>query len=76
MKNLTENGERTELFKKVPLKELLIKRELSEDTRIQGVNIGGIVFSLHKSGDEYIITDNEDYSMIYQITSCDLWSLD
>lgn len=60
----------------IPLKELPIKRELNEDTRLQGVYFGGVVFSLHKHGDEYLITDNEDYNKIYQITSCGFWSLD
>ena len=52
------------------MKELLINRNLiCEDTRKQGILINGKVYSLHIVNDEVVITDNEDYTKIYQITS-------
>ena len=56
------------------MKELLINRNLiCEETRKQGVYINGKVYSLHIVNDEVVITDNEDYTKIYQITSLDFW---
>ena len=58
------------------MKELAIKRELNEDTRKQGVLIGGKVYSLHiTSNSEVVITDNEDYSKIYSIQSFDFYMI-
>jgi len=48
---------------------LSIKRCLDEETRKQGVCVNGKVFSMHVHYDEIIITDNEDYSKIYEIVS-------
>ena len=53
------------------MKDLAIKRELSEETRKQGVVIGGEVYSLHITNDELIITDFSDYTKIYEIQSLD-----
>lgn len=56
------------------MQELPIKRELDEDTRKQGLLIGGIVYSLHITAkNEVIITDNDDYSKIYSIQSFDFF---
>lgn len=54
---------------------LAIKRNLSEDTRKQGILIGNIVYSLHITPQkEVIITDNNDYSKIYSVQSLDLYN--
>lgn len=57
------------------MKELLINRNLiCEDTRKQGVVINDKVYSLHIVNDEVVITDNEDYTKIYQVTSLEFWN--
>ncbi len=55
------------------MKELAIKRELNENTRKQGVVIGGEVYSLHITNDEMIITDFSDYTKIYEIQSLEFY---
>lgn len=62
------------------MKELAIKRNLNEETRKQGVWMplnGKIeVFSLHiTEDDEVIITDNRDYTKIYNIQSLDFYNM-
>ena len=56
------------------MKELAINRHLDEDTRKQGILINGVVYSLHITNNEVIITDNHDYTIIYQVTSLDFWN--
>ena len=59
------------------MKDLAINRLLDETTRKQGVVIDGKVYSLHITNDEVVVTDNYDYSKIYQVTSLEFWkSLD
>ncbi len=58
------------------MKELAIKRELSEDTRRESVwcLMNGAVecFSLHVTGQgEVILTDHSDYTKIYSVESLD-----
>ncbi len=57
------------------MKGLTIQRALNEETRKQGIWVqtkNGIeVFSLHILDGEVIITDNSDYSKIYEISSLD-----
>lgn len=56
------------------MKDLAINRYLNEDTRKQGIVINGVVYSLHIThNNEVIITDNHDYTIIYQVTSLDFW---
>lgn len=55
------------------MKELSIRRVLNEDTRKQGVLVGGKVYSMHFTKEEVIITDNEDYTKIYYVASVDFW---
>ena len=58
------------------MKDLAINRNLNEDTRKQGVLINGVVYSLHiTNNNEVIITDNYDYTIIYQVTSLDFWKM-
>lgn len=62
------------------MKELAIKRNLSEETRKQGIWLrtdeGVKVFSLHiTEKDEVIISDNSDYSKIYSVQSLDFYNL-
>ena len=57
------------------MKDLAINRCLNEDTRKQGVLINGVVYSLHITNNEVIITDNHDYTIIYQVTSLDFWKM-
>lgn len=56
------------------MKELAIKRELNENTRKQGVVIGGEVYSLHITDNEVIITDFHDYIKIYEIQSFEFYN--
>ncbi len=56
------------------MKDLAINRHLDEDTRKQGIWINGVVYSLHITNDEVIITDNSDYTIIYQVTSLEFWN--
>ena len=56
------------------IKDLSIKRELSEETRAQGIAHENEVYSLHIKGDEVIITDYFDYTKIYAIYSLDFWN--
>jgi hypothetical protein len=56
------------------MRDLAINRQLDDDTRKQGIWINGIVYSLHIThNNEVIITDNHDYTIIYQVTSLDFW---
>ena len=56
------------------MQALPIKRELDEETRKQGILIDGDVYSLHITAtNEVIITDNDDYSIIYSIQSFDFF---
>lgn len=55
------------------MKDLPIKRILTDETRMQGVLIGGEVYSLHIKGDEVIITDHTDYTKIYSIQSLGMY---
>lgn len=58
------------------MKELNIKRNLSDNTRIQGVWVMGKTYSMHITKDnEVIITDLCDYSKIYSIQSLDFFNL-
>ena len=58
------------------MKEIPIKRNLDEETRKQGIVINGEVYSLHiTNNDEVIITDNDDYTIIYSIQSLDFYKL-
>lgn len=58
------------------LNELAIQRYLNDNTRKQGVLIGGEVYSLHITGNrEVIITDNSDYSKIYSVQSLDFFNM-
>lgn len=57
------------------MKELSIRRRLDESTRKQGVLINGVVYSLHIADDEVILTDNRDYSKIYQISSLEFFKI-
>lgn len=59
------------LFDPPPMHELPIKRELNEETRKQGILVGGEVYSLHITNDEVLITDNHDYTKIYSVRSLD-----
>lgn len=62
------------------MKELSIRRNLTDSTRKQGVwvrNADGdiAVYSLHITHNkEVIITDNKDYSKIYAIYSLDFFN--
>lgn len=60
------------------MKDLAIKRELSENTREQGVWVqtrNGIeVYSLHIKDGEVIITDNSDPTKIYAVYSLDYYN--
>lgn len=56
------------------MKDLAISRHLDDDTRKQGIWINGTVYSLHITNNEVIITDNSDYTIIYQVTSLDFWN--
>lgn len=56
------------------MKDLAINRNLDDDTRKQGIWINGVVYSLHITNDEVIITDNSDYTIIYQVTSLEFWN--
>lgn len=55
------------------MKELAIRRELNEETRKQGVIIGGDVYSLHITDKEVIITDFNDYTKIFEIQSLEFY---
>lgn len=58
------------------MKELPLKRELNEDSRKQGLLIGGTVYSLHITDkDEAIITDNEDYTKIYAVHTLEFFNM-
>lgn len=57
------------------MKELSIRRRLDESTRKEGVLINGVVYSLHIADDEVILTDNRDYSKIYQISSLEFFNI-
>lgn len=57
------------------MKELSIRRRLDESTRKEGVLINGVVYSLHIADDEVILTDNRDYSKIYQISSLEFFKI-
>ena len=57
------------------MKELSVKRKLSEDTRKQGVIVNGEVYSLHITNNkEVIITDFSDYRKIYSVQSLDFYN--
>ena len=56
------------------MRELSINRVLDDDTRKQGVLVGGKVYSMHITDKEVIITDNKDYSKIYYVASIDFWN--
>lgn len=53
----------------------IVRPNLDESTRRQGVLINGVVYSLHIADDEVIITDNRDYSKIYQISSLEFFKI-
>lgn len=53
----------------------IVRPNLDESTRKQGVLINGVVYSLHIADDEVIITDNRDYSKIYQILSLEFFNV-
>lgn len=56
------------------MKELSIKRALSENTKKKEVLVGGKIYSVHvTSNDEAIITDVSDYEKIYSVLSIDFW---
>lgn len=57
------------------MKELAIKRNLDEETRKQGVVVGGEVYSLHiTDNEEVIITAFDDYTKIYCVYSLDYFN--
>lgn len=52
------------------MRELLIRRALTDETRKQGILLIGEVYSLHITQQhEVIITDNSDYTKIYAVMS-------
>lgn len=53
----------------------IVRPNLDESTRKQGVLINGAVYSLHIADDEVIITDNRDYFKIYQISSLEFFNV-
>ena len=55
------------------MKSLPINRNLDEETRLQEIIVNGNVYSLHRSRDEIIVTDTDDYSKIYAIYSRDFF---
>lgn len=58
------------------MNSLHIKRNLSEETRKNGVAFHGRdeVYSLHVTDDEVIITDYDDFNKIYAIYSLDYYN--
>mgnify|MGYP000027242637 FL=1 len=52
------------------MRELSIRRALTDETRKQGIFLIGEVYSLHITQQhEVIITDNSDYTKIYAVMS-------
>lgn len=52
------------------MRELSIRRALTDETRKQGILLIGEVYSLHITQQhEVIITDNSDYTKIYAVMS-------
>lgn len=50
------------------MRELSIRRALTDETRKQGILLIGEVYSLHITQQhEVIITDNSDYTKIYAV---------
>lgn len=56
------------------MKELRFLPKLDESTRKQGMYINGVVYSLHITEDYVFLTDNKDYTKIYQMTTIDFWN--
>lgn len=56
------------------MRDIAVRRCLSENTRVQDVVIDGKTYALHKVLDEILLTDLYDYSKIFQITSIDFWN--
>lgn len=56
-------------FNNKNVEPLDITISLSEDTRKQGIWTPNNVVSLHIIGSMYILTDNSDYTKIYEITT-------
>lgn len=54
---------------KPTVEPLAVNRVLNEETRVQEVVLGGVVYSLHQTNREVLVTSTDDYSKIYQITS-------
>lgn len=54
---------------------LSVKRALNDDTRKEGICIGGEVYSLHITHNrEAIVTDNRDYEKVYAVMSLDFYN--
>ena len=52
------------------MRELSVRRVLTDETRKQGILLMGEVYSLHiTQRHEVIITDNSDYTKIYAVMS-------
>lgn len=56
------------------MKDLAINRHLDNNTRQRDILVNGVVYSLHITNNEVIITENSDYSVIYQVTSLEFWN--
>lgn len=59
------------------MKELSIKRALSDATKQKEIEICGTAYSLHINlhGDEVVITDLVDYDRIYSVQSIDFYKM-
>lgn len=59
------------------MKEIPIKRELSEDTRLESVyfNSQQGVFSLHFKDDCYYVTDHSDETKIYAVFTKEMYKI-
>lgn len=61
------------------MKDLAVKRVLSEENRIQDSRVGnprketGVLISMYEQNGEIIIADAYDPTKIYQITSKEFW---
>ena len=61
------------------MKDLAVKRVLSEENRIQDSRVGnlrkgaGVLISMYEQNGEIIIADAYDLTKIYQITSKEFW---
>lgn len=51
------------------IEPLAVNRILNEETRVQEFVLGGVVYSLHRTNREVLVTATNDYSKVYQITS-------